>query len=126
MWLAHIPFHALLPRVAAIVHHGGIGTTAEAFRAGIAQLVVPFAYDQFDNALRVKRLGVGDMLLARQLSVSRMYRQLSCLLDSEKVRQDCKTVAGKMAQSQGLSHLLDQTESLLFGSPSNQPSHART
>lgn len=59
MWQAHAPFAALLPRAAAVVHHGGIGTSADVFRAGIPQLIVPFAYDQFDNGWRAKRLGVG-------------------------------------------------------------------
>jgi len=40
-----------------LVHHGGIGTSAQALTAGIPQLVVPFAHDQFDNAARLMRLG---------------------------------------------------------------------
>ncbi len=55
----HVPFDRLLPQVAALVHHGGIGTTVAALAAGTPQLVVPFAFDQFDNAVRVVRLGVG-------------------------------------------------------------------
>jgi rhamnosyltransferase subunit B len=50
----------LLPQVAALVHHGGIGTTAAALAAGIPQLIAPFAFDQFDNAARTVRLGVGQ------------------------------------------------------------------
>ncbi|MCE1255629.1 MAG: glycosyltransferase [Anaerolineae bacterium] len=49
----------LLPRVAAIVHHGGAGTTMSAARAGIAQVIVPHNYDQFFWARRVQQLGVG-------------------------------------------------------------------
>jgi len=55
----HLPFDHLLPQVAVLVHHGGIGTTAAALAAGTPQLLVPFAFDQFDNAARVVRLGVG-------------------------------------------------------------------
>ena len=55
----HLPFDRVLPHVAALVHHGGIGTTATALAAGIPQLIAPFAFDQFDNAARVVRLGVG-------------------------------------------------------------------
>ena len=55
----HLPFDRLLPHVAALVHHGGIGTVAAALAAGTPQLIVPFAFDQFDNAARVVRLGVG-------------------------------------------------------------------
>jgi len=55
----YIPFSAVLRRAAALVHHGGIGTTAQALAAGVPQLLVPFAHDQPDNAVRVRRLGVG-------------------------------------------------------------------
>jgi rhamnosyltransferase subunit B len=114
MWQAHVPFTSLLPRVAAVVHHGGIGTTAEAFRAGTPQLIVPFAYDQFDNGLRAKRLRVADVLLAKRLSVWRMQKQLAHLLDSRDVIQACCTIAQKMAQKPELSWLLDRTEAVLF------------
>jgi len=60
--VAYAPFSALLPRLAALVHHGGIGTSAQALVAGIPQLVVPFAHDQFDNAARLRRLGVAVTL----------------------------------------------------------------
>jgi vancomycin aglycone glucosyltransferase len=49
----------LFPRVAAIVHHGGAGTTTAAARAGKPQVIVPHLYDQYYWAHRVQRLGVG-------------------------------------------------------------------
>ena len=49
----------LFPRVAAIVHHGGAGTTASAARAGRAQVIIPHNYDQSYWAHRVQELGVG-------------------------------------------------------------------
>src|SRR5262249_22764637 len=52
LWHPYVPLRQLLPRVAALVHHGGIGTTAEALRAGVPQLVIPLAFDQFDNGAR--------------------------------------------------------------------------
>jgi rhamnosyltransferase subunit B len=54
-----VPIHPLLPRCAAIVHHGGIGTAAVAFASGIPQVVTPFAHDQFDNAARIEKTGCG-------------------------------------------------------------------
>jgi vancomycin aglycone glucosyltransferase len=50
---------ALFPRVAAVVHHGGAGTTTVAARAGAPQVVVPQMYDQFYWARRVGELGIG-------------------------------------------------------------------
>jgi len=62
MHVGYAPFSALLPRLRALVHHGGIGTSAQALAAGIPQLVAPFAHDQFDNAARLRRLGVARTL----------------------------------------------------------------
>ena len=60
--VAYAPFGALLPRLSALVHHGGIGTAAQALTTGVMQVVVPFAHDQFDNAARLRRLGVSCTL----------------------------------------------------------------
>ncbi|PCE22282.1 glycosyl transferase family 1 [Paraburkholderia acidicola] len=57
-----VPMHTLLPRCAAIVHHGGIGTAALAFASGIPQVVTPFAHDQFDNAARIEKTGCGGRI----------------------------------------------------------------
>lgn len=56
------PFESLLPRVQLVVHHGGIGTAAEALRAGIAQWLVPTCHDQPDNADRLQRMGLARTL----------------------------------------------------------------
>jgi vancomycin aglycone glucosyltransferase len=52
-------FEALFPRVAAVVHHGGAGTTTAAARAGVPQIAVPRNYDQHYWARRVAQLGIG-------------------------------------------------------------------
>jgi hypothetical protein len=75
----YLPFSELLPRAAAIVHHGGIGTTSQSLRAGIPQLVVPMAFDQFDNAERVTKLGCGDWLPMRRVTADRLKARLQNL-----------------------------------------------
>ncbi len=55
----YLPFSQLLPRAALLVYHGGIGTLAQGIKARVPQLVVPHAYDQYDNAWRLERLGLG-------------------------------------------------------------------
>jgi UDP:flavonoid glycosyltransferase YjiC (YdhE family) len=55
----YLPFSEVLPRAALLVYHGGIGTLAQTIRAGIPHLVVPNGHDQFDNAWRIERLGLG-------------------------------------------------------------------
>ena len=55
----YAPYGWLFPRMAAVVHHGGSGTTALGLRAGVPSLVVPFVFDQFYWGRRIAELGVG-------------------------------------------------------------------
>ena len=68
----YAPFSQLLPRAAAMVHHGGIGTTSQCLAAGIPQLVVYMSLDQPDNADRVERLGVGLSISRAKLTEERL------------------------------------------------------
>jgi UDP:flavonoid glycosyltransferase YjiC (YdhE family) len=61
-----VPFDWLLPRVAAVVHHGGAGTTAASLRAGVPTVIVPFFLDQFFWGRRVFELGVGPQPIRRK------------------------------------------------------------
>ena len=91
IWSAgYFPFARLLPRARAIVHHGGIGTSAQALRAGIPQLVWPQAYDQFDNAMHLERLGVGRRLLSHPLETAELVARLRALGNEPSVRQACQ------------------------------------
>lgn len=85
----YLPFHWLLPRARALVHHGGIGSCAQALRAGIPQLVAPHAYDQFDNAMRLERLGVGQGLPRGARGLEAMASALQTLLASADVARSC-------------------------------------
>jgi vancomycin aglycone glucosyltransferase len=55
-----VPHHLVFPRVAAVVHHGGAGTTTAAARAGVPQVILPHLLDQYYWAHRVERLGIGS------------------------------------------------------------------
>lgn len=89
----YAPFSQLLPRLAAFVHHGGIGTTSQALRAGVPQLVRPMAYDQFDNAHQVQRLGVGERLLPAEYEPSAVASALVRLTGDGGLRGRCAEVA---------------------------------
>jgi UDP:flavonoid glycosyltransferase YjiC (YdhE family) len=92
-----LPFSKVFPRCAAVVHHGGIGTCAQGFAAGVPQLVMPMAHDQPDNAQRVKRLGVGDYLLPKDFRAGAISAKLEGLLSSEKTRKACIEMKSRMA-----------------------------
>ena len=62
MQVSYASFELLLPKLAALIHHGGIGTSAQCLAAGLPQLITPWAHDQFDNATRLRRLGVAKSI----------------------------------------------------------------
>ena len=107
---AYASFASLLPRSLALVHHGGVGTCAQALRAGIPQLVVPQAYDQFDNAMRIERLGVGEEL--KHDDVSAIGRRLGRLLASPAVARACAAWAPKVRPDGALEAVADVVERL--------------
>ena len=85
----YLPFSAVLPRAAALVHHGGIGTAVQALAAGIPQLVRPMNYDQPDNAARLERLGVGSSIPPAKYRVPEVAEKLDYLLSSPTVKARC-------------------------------------
>jgi rhamnosyltransferase subunit B len=98
----YVPFSQLLPRAAVLVHHGGIGTAAQALAAGVPQLVRPMSFDQFDNADRLVRLGVGDCLSVRAYRGPEVARRLEHLLTAPTVGQRCQEVAQRLPADIGL------------------------
>lgn len=59
-WFKYLPLAPLMPRMGAIMHHGGINTCAEALAAGIPQMILGFYYDRPGNGMRLKKLGVAE------------------------------------------------------------------
>jgi rhamnosyltransferase subunit B len=75
----YAPYSGVFPRSACVVHQGGVGTTAQALRAGVPQLVMPYAFDQPDNAARMVRIGVGLSVSRRRYAADRVVNQLRAL-----------------------------------------------
>jgi UDP:flavonoid glycosyltransferase YjiC (YdhE family) len=94
-----------------LVHHGGIGTTAQAIAAGVPQLVVPSAHDQPDNAVRIRRLGIGGFLLPSAYTPGHVAERLRGLL-SAKVRENCQRRAEDLAGSRSLEKTAQSIEEL--------------
>ncbi len=87
--VAYMPFSRVLGRCAALIHHAGIGTSAQALAAGIPQLLMPMAFDQPDNTARLVQLGVAAWLPPRRFTGARLARRLTDLLGSPQVAQAC-------------------------------------
>jgi rhamnosyltransferase subunit B len=98
---AFAPFRPLLRLCGAIVHHGGVGTTAAALEAGCPQLVLPLAWDQPDNAARVAGLGVGLTLGPRRRSCGHVSRALARLMAPD-VGARCRAIASRVGAEDGL------------------------
>jgi len=95
----YLPFSQLLNRSLAIVHHGGVGTTSQALAAGIPQVVVPMAFDQFDNAARVTRLGCGSWLPMTRVSGHKLANHLRRALTNPQVSTQAQLMQQKMMTS---------------------------
>ena len=93
---AYAPFDLLSRQAAAFVHHGGIGTSATVLAAGKPQLIVPFAFDQPDNAARLRRLGVAATVLPNA-PLRAWVQALSHLLNDTQVALACRKLAKAMA-----------------------------
>ncbi len=94
---SYVPFSRVLRRSAAVVHHGGIGTCAQALAAGIPQLVVPRGHDQPDNAERLRRLGVARAVRPSDYRPRLVARRLAQLLGSPEAAANCRSLAERMA-----------------------------
>lgn len=99
----YIPHSPLFPRCRAVVHHGGMGSTGQALRAGKPQLVTPFCNDQFDIAQRLCRLGVARALKAEGVSVNQLTHNIEILLSSPGYTECAKAVAEDVAMEDGAS-----------------------
>ena len=86
--LDSIPHDWLFPRVAAVIHHGGVGTTAAGLRAGVPSILVPFFADQPFWAGRVRALGVGpDAIPRRELTAERLAGAIQTAVTDEALRR---------------------------------------
>jgi len=111
----YVPLGQLLPRAAALVHHGGIGTAAQGLAAGVPQLVMPLAHDQPDNADRLKRLGVGRELRPKRFTAALVAKELIAL-DTEKVGKACRVVADRFVGTDPLAQACEIIEAAGRGS----------
>lgn len=101
MIVRYAPHRKLFERASVVVHHGGVGTTAQAMRAGRPMLIVPFGHDQFDNAQRLKRLGAAEVLPQSRYTCTRAGRLLRTLLNLPAYRAAAESVSAKVRAESG-------------------------
>jgi UDP:flavonoid glycosyltransferase YjiC (YdhE family) len=109
----YAPFSALFPRAAAIVHHGGIGTTGLTMRSGRPMLVVPFAWDQPDNAERAARLGIARTISRGGYRAPRVAAELRRLLEKPVYSHRARVVRDRLLMEDGTRAACDAVEAVL-------------
>ena len=110
-----IPFSRLFTRAAAIVHHGGIGTSSQALSAAIPQVIMPMAFDQHDNADRLERLGVARSISPRRFRGPAVARVLGELLKSPSVAASCRSAGERMRRPDPLAEACHWIEKAATG-----------
>jgi UDP:flavonoid glycosyltransferase YjiC (YdhE family) len=105
--LKSVPHEWLFPKMAAIVHHGGSGTTGAGLRSGVPNVVVPHFGDQFFWGNRVAELGVGPEPISRKkLSAERLSRAISSATHNKKMQERAKTIGAKIKSEDGVSRAI--------------------
>jgi rhamnosyltransferase subunit B len=108
----YLPFSEVLPRAAALVYHGGIGTLAQTIRAGIPHLVVPNGHDQFDNGWRIEQLGVGRSIPQTRYRAGRVADALRSMLGDSVLSARCRRLAAHVRSEAALSRACELIEDL--------------
>jgi UDP:flavonoid glycosyltransferase YjiC (YdhE family) len=110
--LDHAPHELLFPRASAVVHQCGAGTTAQALRSGRPTLLVPHGHDQFDNARRVRKLGVARRVFPKKYRAERVARELRALLYDARYRERAAAVAKIVNEERGAEAAVAAIEQL--------------
>ena len=116
----YAPFESLLGRGCVMIHHGGVGTTAQGLRAGIPTLIVPFAFDQPDNAARAEKLGTSRTLHRSKYKRDNVTRELDKLLNTPQYALRAKAVGEQLRKERGAARACDLIEEYLDRIPPGQ------
>ena len=108
----YLPFSEVLPRAALLVYHGGIGTLAQAVKAGVPQLVVPSAHDQFDNGWRIARLGLGRSLPRTRYRARRAAAEIGAILSDHAMTRRSRDMSGRVHSDEALLQACELIEQL--------------
>ena len=99
-----VPHDWLLARASGLVHHGGFGTTAAGFQAGVPMLVIPHIIDQFIWGQRVFELGVGSKPISRsKLNVEAMAEALRQVTQDKDMSTNAQALGEKIGLEHGIS-----------------------
>ncbi len=111
-----IPHSWLFPRMAAVVHHGGAGTTAAALRSGVPSIPTPYAADQFFWAQRVEALGVGPKSVSyHSLTTENLAGMIRQAVDDTEMRERAATLGRRIESEHGVEKAVEYIAGFLEG-----------
>ena len=99
----YIDFEYALSKSLAIIHHGGMGTTAQAIKAGIPQLIRPIKYDQPDNADRIYKLGLGTYVMPEKFKAEGVVPMIANMLQKAKNSKAIRFYAADVNDSNAIA-----------------------
>ena len=108
----YAPYSKLFSRAALVVHQGGVGTTAQCLRAGRPMLIMPYSHDQPDNARRMQRLGVAQVIQKSGYKPERVARTLRAMLDEPGFARHAQSVAERLRGEDGVKAACNALEEL--------------
>jgi UDP:flavonoid glycosyltransferase YjiC (YdhE family) len=106
-------YSEVFPRAKAVVHQGGVGTTGQALRAGCPMLVMPYNFDQQDNAARIARLEVGKVISRKNYSAKLAARSLSELIENPQYARNAEEISRAVQKERGAETACDALERLI-------------
>ena len=90
------PYGWVFPSSAAVIHHGGLNTTAETLRAGVVSLVIPHGYDQFDNAIRAEMMGISRNINLGSTGSQKFVTKLNEILTCQNMQTKAKEISNQL------------------------------
>jgi UDP:flavonoid glycosyltransferase YjiC (YdhE family) len=103
----YVPYRWLFPRLAAVVHHGGSGTTGMGLSAGVPSIIVPFVFDQFFWGRRISELGVGPSPVPyRRLSAGRLAEAIDVAVSDMEMRQHAMVLGARVRAEDGIGNAI--------------------
>ena len=106
--IENCPHHEIFPLCAAVVHHGGAGTTQSALRSGCPSVVVAHAFDQFYWGARLYKLAVAPKILHRRnVTKERLAEHIFEVMETPEYGQSAHTLANQMQQENGVANAVE-------------------
>jgi sterol 3beta-glucosyltransferase len=120
MMIDHAPHDWLFPRVSAVVHHGGAGTTAAGLRAGKPTVICPFIVDQPFWGRRVFEMGVGSQPIPqKKLNVDNLASALIEVTSNPSIQQNAQVIGEKIRAEDGVKNAVKIIEEIILKNRKN-------